>query len=137
MFQSAHLREVRSYRRGQTPHRRSFNPRTYERCDPIFRKTATDRRRFNPRTYERCDYGIRAVFIDMSVSIRAPTRGAITDYREDWERDPVSIRAPTRGAMATHSKIRTFRVLTPPLSAQNRRNLGNPFPLSHPCDRSL
>ena len=49
----------------------------------------------------------------------------------------VSIRAPAIGAMATHSKIRQVRALATPLSAQNRHNLGNPFPPPHPCDRSL
>lgn len=39
--------------------------------------------------------------------------------------------------MATQSKIRPIRTLTPPLIQQNRRNLGNPFPLSHPCARPL
>ena len=49
----------------------------------------------------------------------------------------ISIRAPTRGAMATHSKIRPLRGPSPPLSPQNRRYFGNPFSLTHPCDRSL
>ena len=49
----------------------------------------------------------------------------------------ISIRAPTKGAMATHSKIRPIRALTLPLSQQNRHNLGNPVPLTHPCAHSL
>ena len=40
---------------------------------------------------------------------------------------------PIQDAMATHSKIRPFRALTLPLIPQNRRVLGNPFPLTHPC----
>ena len=39
--------------------------------------------------------------------------------------------------MATQSKIRPFRTLASPLSQQNRRILGNPFPLTHPCTCSL
>ena len=39
--------------------------------------------------------------------------------------------------MATHSKIRPLRALTPPLSSQNQHNLGNPFPHSRPCSRPL
>ena len=39
--------------------------------------------------------------------------------------------------MATHSKMHPIRAPSPPLSQQSRRNLGNPFPLTHPCDRSL
>ena len=49
----------------------------------------------------------------------------------------VSIRAPTRGAMATHSQIHPIRAPTTPLSQQNRRILGNPFPRTHPCTRPL
>ena len=39
--------------------------------------------------------------------------------------------------MATHSKIRPIRALVPPLSQQNQRILGKPFPLTHPCARHL
>ena len=49
----------------------------------------------------------------------------------------VSIRAPTQGAMATQSKIRPIRGLTPPHRSQNRRILGNPSPQWHPCARPL
>ena len=52
-------------------------------------------------------------------------------------RQTVSIRAPAWGAMATHSKIRPFRAPSHPLIAQNRRNLGNPFPHRHPYVRPL
>ena len=37
--------------------------------------------------------------------------------------------------MATHSKICPLRLPSPPLSQQNQRILGNPFPLTHPCAR--
>ena len=49
----------------------------------------------------------------------------------------VSIRAPAWDAMATHSKVRPFQAPFPPLRPQNRRNFGNPFPLTHPCVSSL
>ena len=71
---------------------------------------------FNPRTYERCDLIL--------------PHGKIAH-------GAVSIRAPTRGAMATHSKIRPFRAPFTPLRQQNRRILGNPFPLTHPYVRPL
>jgi len=37
--------------------------------------------------------------------------------------------------MATHSKISPIRALASPLSQQNRRILGNPSQLTHPCAR--
>ncbi len=37
---------------------RSFNPRTHERCDKIYRKGTWSRQRFNPRTHERCDLDV-------------------------------------------------------------------------------
>ena len=40
-----------------------------------------------------------------------------------------------QSAMATQSKIRLIRALTTPLSQQNRRILGDPFPRPHPCAR--
>ena len=70
---------------------------------------------FNPRTHEGCDLS-----------------------ETTTERDNrVSIRAPARGAMATQSKIRPIRGLTPPHRSQNRRILGNPSPQWHPCARPL
>ena len=44
---------------------------------------------------------------------------------------------PIRVAMATHSQIRPFRALAPPHRPQNRHNLGNPLPRTHPCARPL
>ena len=70
---------------------------------------------FNPRTNERCD----------------PQRGNKANTPD------VSIRAPTKGAMATHSKIRLFRVPFHPHRSKNRRILGNPFPLTHHYASSL
>ena len=49
----------------------------------------------------------------------------------------VSIRATYTVAMATRSKIRQIQALTPQLSAQNQRNLGNLFPLTQHCARPL
>ena len=71
------------------------------------------------------------------ISIRAPAKGAIGRCFSRPCAQNVSIRAPTRGAMATHSKIRLFRAPSPPHRPQNRHNLGNPFPRTHPCNRSL
>ena len=71
------------------------------------------------------------------VSIRAPAWGAIQCIDPRCLISHVSIRAPAWGAMATHSKIRPLRALTPPLSSQNQHNLGNPFPHSRPCSRPL
>ena len=73
----------------------------------------------------------------MHVSIRAPAWGAIMLVSIKYPSQIVSIRAPTKGAMATHSKIRPIRALTPPHRSQNRRYFGNPFPLTHPYVNSF
>ena len=73
----------------------------------------------------------------MFISIRAPAWGAITSDNPFAAPNGISIRAPAWGAMATHSKIRPFRVPFHPHRSKNRRILGNPFPLKHPCDRPL
>ena len=114
-FQSAHLREVRCHAPSATAMFRGFNPCTYERCD------------------HRAD----ALPNIGHVSIRAPAIGTISPQNFALIMRRVSIRAPAIGTMATHSKIRQVRALATPLSAQNRHNLGNPFPPPHPCDRSL
>ena len=92
---------------------------------------------FNPRTNERCDSVYTAFSCTVTVSIRAPTRGAIKSQYSAAHIHAVSIRAPTRGAMATHSKIRLFRVPFHPHRSKNRRILGNPFPLTHHYASSL
>ena len=66
-----------------------------------------------------------------------PRGGGDDPFRFFHDHIDVSIRAPAIGTMTTHSKIRQVRALATPLSAQNRHNLGNPFPPPHPCDRSL
>ena len=90
---------------------------------------------FNPRTSVGCDASIVEKIRPAVVSIRAPTRGAIHNLNSFIIVKIVSIRAPAWGAMATQSKIRLIRALTTPLSQQNRRILGDPFPRQHPCAR--
>ena len=105
-FQSAHPRKVRLFSWGSPrPHRR-FNPRTPWEVRCICGRTYTRGVRFNPRTHEGCD----------------------DPFRFFHDHIDVSIRAPAIGTMATHSKIRPFRVPSPPLDPQNRRVLGKPFP---------
>ena len=58
----------------------------------------TSLRSFNPRTYERCDLSYEDWLAVRKVSIHAPTRGAtILNLNGDWFL-VVSIHAPTRGA---------------------------------------
>ena len=114
-----------------------FNLRTRVRCDPSPLWLNSCFPRFNPRTHERCDVERLFRAIIAPVSIRAPAKGAITDVADYLKLLAVSIRAPTKGAMATHSKMYPIRVPSHPLSQQNRHNLGNPFPLTHPYVRPL
>ena len=90
-FQSTHLREVRHKNVLLRLKNKSFNPRTYERCDKVSKNTfdwshsfqsthlrevrpkgidqATLSRSFNPRTYERCD--IKLLFTFVSVQFQS------------------------------------------------------------------
>ena len=92
--------------------------------------------RFNPRTPYR-------------VRFRQPVRAML--FQRFNPRTPYRVRCPCAGgepthsvfqsahsiqsAMATHSKISPIRALASPLSQQNRRILGNPSQLTHPCAR--
>ena len=136
-----------------------FNLRTRVRCDPSPLWLNSCFPRFNPRTHERCDVERLFRTITAPVSIRTPAKGAIRNACNNGIFVPfqsahprrvrfdlvdtiqifrsVSIRAPTKGAMATHSKMYPIRVPSHPLSQQNRHNLGNPFPLTHPYVRPL
>ena len=114
-----------------------FNPRTYTRCDISLISTSGALPFQSAHLHKvRCDFRINSAQPD-DVSIRAPTRGAILNAVAKIVFRWVSIRAPTRGAMATQSKIRPIRGLTPPHRSQNRRILGNPSPQWHPCARPL
>ena len=136
-FQSAHLHEVRFFTIGihftilvsiRAPTQGAIGERIY---DPVDRYVSIRA----PTQGAICSR-----FTSLSpqqVSIRAPTQGAIGKVTIRDTATAVSIRAPTQGAMATHSKIRPFRVPSPPLSQQNRRILGNPSQLTHPCARPL
>ena len=71
-----------------------------------------------------------------AVSIRAlhtecDARPALSSLPATWFQSAHSIQS----AMATHSKISPIRALASPLSQQNRRILGNPSQLTHPCAR--
>ena len=71
---------------------------------------------FNPRTCVRCD----AWFLSaLPVYLLFQSAHSI------------------QSAMATHSKIHPIRALVPQLRPQNRRILGNLFPLTQPCARPL
>ncbi len=76
-FQSTHLHEVRL------------------QASPA---ASSSQRSFNPRTYTRCDTRRTGVLHIRGVSIHAPTRGATLTSIADIDRGNVSIHAPTRGA---------------------------------------
>ena len=76
----------------------SFNPRTHAGCDEI--KALKDKQQagFNPRTHAGCDSAGLVGRLERKVSIHAPTQGATTQARAQYQLTFVSIHAPTQGA---------------------------------------
>ena len=99
-FQSAHPRGVRYLSSGNPEKRGKFQSAHPRGVRSQARTLGGTHTRFNPRTHEGCDDRDRLSDGLFVVSIRAPTRGAIS-LRSSPRRDSmVSIRAPTRGAIA-------------------------------------
>ena len=108
-FQSTHPRGVWPRWLGRETSLRSFNPRTYERCDSFRSILKPHPACFNPRTYERCDEPPPPMYPPPVVSIHAPTRGATSAPMPVWFIRAVSIHAPTRGATPDCLKKNSMR----------------------------
>ena len=71
---------------------------------------------FNPRSHEGSDLGNLVHVLAITISIRAPTRGATAYNPDKVVEQLISIRAPTRGAtkhMAFHDLRHLFQSALP------------------------
>ena len=87
----------------------NFNPRSHERSDTTSQTSCIKALDFNPRSHERSDRKGFYIFMDNSISIHAPTRGATMYCIDNGLVYDISIHAPTRGATAIlHKKFVYF-----------------------------
>ena len=99
-FQSTHLHEVRHFLCVNTPNKvKSFNPRTYTRCDESNLGDTMDAFWFQSTHLHEVRHIILTICYSWdAVSIHAPTRGATAIRNTCISYSGVSIHAPTRGA---------------------------------------
>ena len=76
---------------------------------------------FNPRSHERSDRKGFYIFMDNSISIHAPTRGATALTVDQLPQLGISIHAPTRGATITVCVIKFIRGFQSTLPREERR----------------
>ena len=75
-----------------------FNPRSHEGSDRATRLPRGSGIHFNPRSHEGSDRVMLDWFLELRISIHAPTRGATNAIDTLKKLDIISIHAPTRGA---------------------------------------
>ena len=76
----------------------NFNPRSREGSDLVCGAILCSNANFNPRSREGSDLGIYRYKAIVSISIRAPARGATNKEHRILGKVIISIRAPARGA---------------------------------------